>query len=378
MKTASVPEKTDLFLGEKHVGTMAPYRRSLTAFQYSPSWLQDGYAISPFSLPLKPGVQIPRDHTFSGLFGIFAGSLPDGWGRLLTDRMLQQRGIPPETVGPLERLSLVGRGGMGALEYRPAEDLAIRGSTGDLDLLAAECRKILGSEKDGDAAALLSMSGFSGGARPKIILKDSSGEWLVKFPSSRDPENIGQMEYDYNLCARECGIEIPEIRLFPSGNSPGYFGVRRFDRIPSGSGIRKVHMATVSALLEVSHRYPSLDYSSLMALTWQLTRQADQVLRMFRLMCFNIFAHNRDDHSSNFSFLHDGAAWRLAPAYDLTWSSSLGGEHATTVAGEGRNPGMEQILQIARSAGIRETKARQMAEEIREKVMSHLAGYLKN
>ncbi len=379
MKALSRPEKVKVFLKDKHVGTIASYRRSLTIFEYSPSWLTEGFAVSPFSLPLKPGVQIPRDHTFSGLFGIFADSLPDGWGRLLVDRMLKRKGIQPDTVDPLTRLCIVGSSGMGALEYRPAVDLQVQGSPSDLDLIAEECRKVLiGSEKEGDIDTLLGLSGSSGGARPKIILQDGGGEWLVKFPSSRDPENIGQMEYDYNLCARECGIEIPEIRLFSSGNSPGYFGVRRFDRIPSGSGIRKVHMATVSALLEVSHRYPSLDYSSLMALTWQLTRQADQVLRMFRLMCFNIFAHNRDDHSSNFSFLHDGAAWRLAPAYDLTWSSSLGGEHATTVAGEGRNPGMEQILQIARGAGIRETKARQMAEEIREKVMSHLAGYLKN
>ena len=26
--------------------------------------------------------------------------------------------------------------------------------------------------------------------------------------------------------------------------------------------------------------------------------------KMYDLMCFNVFAHNRDDHSKNFSFLY--------------------------------------------------------------------------
>ena len=50
-------------------------------------------------------------------------------------------------------------------------------------------------------------------------------------------------------------------------------------------------MASASALLEVSHRVPSLDYSSLMALTWQLTKKADELLKLYTLMCFNVFAH---------------------------------------------------------------------------------------
>ena len=83
-------------------------------------------------------------------------------------------------------------------------------------------------------------------------------------------------------------------------------------------------MASVSALLETSHRVPSLDYTSLMALTWQLTKSAEELKRMFTLMCFNVFAHNRDDHSKNFSFIFHDGTWRLAPAYDLTYSNSIG------------------------------------------------------
>lgn len=57
-------------------------------------------------------------------------------------------------------------------------------------------------------------------------------------------------------------------------------------------------------------------------------------------MCFNVFAHNRDDHSKNFTYLYNEQEerWMLSPAYDLTYSYSLGGEHATTVHGNGKIP----------------------------------------
>lgn len=66
-------------------------------------------------------------------------------------------------------------------------------------------------------------------------------------------------------------------------------------------------MLSVSALLETSHRVPNLDYNVLMNLTMQLTNDYAEIEKLFRLMCFNVFAHNRDDHSKNFSFLYHTA-----------------------------------------------------------------------
>ena len=65
---------------------------------------------------------------------------------------------------------------------------------------------------------------------------------------------------------------------------------------------------------------------------------------MFRRMCFNVFAHNRDDHSKNFTYLYDDEKdrWSLSPAYDLTYSNTYYGEHTTTVDGNGRNPGRKE------------------------------------
>ena len=75
---------------------------------------------------------------------------------------------------------------------------------------------------------------------------------------------------------------------------------------------------------------------------------------MFRLAIFNLFAHNRDDHAKNFSFLLDESGnWQLTPAYDLTFSQGPRGEHSTTYLGEGRNPRVEHLFRLAEKHNIK-------------------------
>ena len=101
-------DKLEVYYAGKHVGTMAPFRRYLTAFEYSDEWLQSGFSVSPYSLPLTSGVKTAKYDPFDGLFGIFADSLPDGWNRLLVDRMLRKAGEDPGQITQLQRLSIVG------------------------------------------------------------------------------------------------------------------------------------------------------------------------------------------------------------------------------------------------------------------------------
>ena len=128
-------------------------------------------------------------------------------------------------------------------------------------------------------------------------------------------------------------------------------------------------MVSISGLLETSHRLPNLDYNLLMKLTLELTRNYEDIEQLFRLMCFNVFAHNRDDHSKNFSYLYDDnkKEWHLSPAYDLTYSSSLNGEHATTINGEGKNPSLDDILAVAKNIGLSEKSAKNIALDIQAK-----------
>ena len=137
-------------------------------------------------------------------------------------------------------------------------------------------------------------------------------------------------------------------------------------------------MASASALLKTSHRIPNLDYNTLCLLTLQLTKNSSEVEKLFRLMCFNVFSHNRDDHSKNFSWLYDekNSQWILSPAYDLTYSNSISGEHATTISGEGKNPTVENILEVATKNGIKKSKAQEIAESVRETIQKELCEWL--
>ncbi len=353
------------------VGILAETKDGKGAFQYDREWLAEGFSISPFSLPLDNRVFIPKKDVLEGLFGVFADSLPDGWGRLLVDRMLLVSRIAPALVRPIQRLGIVGSGGMGALEYYPEWMHFDEAQRLDFDELSQACRQILREQDSEDLDTLFRLGGSSGGARPKVLILVDHEPWIVKFPSSFDKKTIGEEEYRYMNCAKKCGITVPQVRLFPSAQSKGYFGVKRFDRTDAG----KVHMVTVSGLLETSHRIPNLDYHDLMKLTHLVTRDSRQIEEMYRRMCFNVYAHNRDDHSRNFSFLYDESEkrWKLTPVYDLTYSDSIGGEHATCVDGNGKNPGIAELLMVGTGAGLSKGKARSIAEEIEEIVMEDLS-----
>ena len=85
------------------------------------------------------------------------------------------------------------------------------------------------------------------------------------------------------------------------------------------------------------------------------------------MMCFNEIAHNRDDHSKNFSFLYDESAdkWMMSPAYDLTYSSSVNGEHATTINGNGLNPSDSDIINVGTDSGLEAAWCERTLEEMR-------------
>lgn len=367
-------DRVRVLLAGETVGTLTMSPSRTLAFAYDETWLAHGFSISPISLPLTDGVFIARRDPLNGMFGVFDDSMPDGWGRLLTDRMLRRRGIDPYSLGPLARLSIVGRSGMGALEYEPASTMndGIR-TPPDLDSLAEECLNVLSTDFSNDLDQLFALGGSSGGARPKILTTVDGEEWIIKFPSSVDAPDIGEREYLISNLARTCGLSMPETRLFPSRRCAGYFGVRRFDRMPfENGGISKVHMASAGGLLETSHRTANLDYALLMRLTMRMTDNAKECERLYRLMCFNVFIGNRDDHAKNFSYLYDREtdAWRLSPAYDLTENPGINGEHTTAVNGKGRGITVEDMAGIGMKAGIPRARCMSIVQNMREHIMA--------
>lgn len=351
-------EVLEVFMNRERVGRMALTPQGLCGFEYDAGYLNAGKSISPYYLPLQSGLMMAKRDPFNGSFGVFDDSLPDGWGNLLLDRFLQEQGINPYRLTVLQRLSLIGSTGRGALEYRPDKSITAEDEYINFDRLADEAEKILNSrESEGDVEMLYKYGGSSGGARPKVFAKIDGREWLVKFKATTDPKNVGEQEYNYSLLAVECGIRMPETRLFEGK----YFGVERFDRMSAG----KVHTISAAGLLHADYRIPSLDYSILLKVCLNLTKDMEQVYDLFRQMVFNVVISNRDDHAKNFSFQLIGDEWKLSPAYDLLPSSGFNGYHTTTINGKGE-PAMSDIIAVANEVGL----ARQRTESILDEVQT--------
>lgn len=361
------------------MGRLALQNRKIY-FEYAPSFLESGLELSPFKLPLSPGVKVCEDYPFEGLFGVFNDSLPDGWGRLLLDRKLMKIGINPQLLTPLDRLRYAGSRGLGALFYEPEiSDLSSFNFPNNLDLIAEECFQFQEHDDDQYVDDLFLLNGSSAGTRPKILvalIKDKfdlssnnplskHNDWIIKFRSLVDPKDIGSIEYAYHLMAVEAGLNVPEARLFKSRKCAGYYGVKRFDRDHG----EFLHMHTVSGLLHADHRIPSLDYQTLMKTTLWLTKDVRECEKQFRNAVFNVFSHNRDDHAKNFCFLmHPNGEWKVSPAFDLTFSSGPAGEHCTSVMGEGKNPGTTHLLKLAEAAAIKQQKALEIISQVKHAV----------
>lgn len=346
----------EVFMADKKVGRIALTPDSLCAFEYDADYLSVGDSISPFYLPLKSEVFIAKRTPFKGGFGVFDDSLPDGWGNLILDRYLKSKGINPAQLTVLQRLALIGNTGRGALEYRPDYSESTQDEILNFDQLASDAEKILTTDSDGESLdTLYRYGGSSGGARPKVFVKIDGKEWLVKFRATMDPENIGEIEYKYSLLAKQCDIHMPETRLFEGK----YFGAERFDRTPQG----KIHTVSTAGLLNADYHVPSLDYGDLLQLCHILTKNMEEVYKLFRQMVFNVAIKNRDDHAKNFSFQLIDGEWKFSPAYDLLPSSGFNGFHTTTINNNG-DPTIEDIMAVAAKVSLNKQRSAEIIEEI--------------
>ena len=343
-----------MYHGRK-VGTLSMGNRSTCQFEYDKDWLSNGFSISPLQLPLKAGLFSADYQPFNGNFGVFEDSLPGGYGEYLLRKVLKDSGIDPQGLTPVQWLSIVGSSGMGALCYVPETKLIREDGQRSFDEMQQMALDVLSEKTNDNADMLYFKSGNSGGVRPKCIFSDADGHWLVKFRHTYDPKNIGQLEYDYNKVARQCGIDVPDFKLIEGK----YFAVRRFD---IENDVR-LHIVTASALLNEPITPPKMEYHNLLQLTGYLTQSPKAVEQQFRRMAFNVFAHNMDDHARNFSFICRDGEWSLAPAYDLTNDATLG-EHASTINFKGI-PTDEDMITVGMNIRMSHERCQQIIEEVR-------------
>lgn len=275
-----------------------------------------------------------------------------------------------QQVSVLERLAIVGNRAIGALRFEPAEEDALPDAVLSLRMLADEVAQVQNDESAISLERLqqlMRLGGSPQGARPKVLVNVDAAPWLVKFPATNEHAEVSVIEELYARVARAGGIEMPPSRFFDLGDGRSAFGVQRFDR----KAQQRVPILSLSGLLQADFRLPSLDYSSLLLATARITGNQHEVQKAFSRCVFNVLLHNRDDHARNFAFcMNAQGRWTLSPAFDLTYSNGAGGEHATSIAGHGKNITRAHLLQVAKQGGVDKKTA--------EKTIAHWLNQVQN
>ncbi|MDR2868743.1 MAG: type II toxin-antitoxin system HipA family toxin, partial [Bacteroidales bacterium] len=226
--------------------------------EFYESFGKEGFDIAPLMMPLGDVLRgdkifffpAHRGNTYKGLPGIFADSLPDDYGNSVIDEWFASRNIPIE-ITPLDRLCYVGRRGMGALEYEPANEDATLNESSLIEIthLAALANEVLNHRKNFRTKSreggktftdILKVGTSAGGAKPKAIIafdeqtkEIRSGQvsapagftyWLLKFDGVGDnnlndnPIGIGRIEYAYYKMAIAANIKMSECQLLYDAN----------------------------------------------------------------------------------------------------------------------------------------------------------------
>ena len=383
-----------VLLWGKEVGAVAwDAGRGLASFEYAPSFLREGFEISPLVLPRGPGIfsfpELNRK-TFYGLPGLLADSIPDKFGNALIDLWLTREGRSREDFSPVERLCYIGSRGMGALEFKPAirpresQSVAIEiDKMVELAQFVVDNRaEILVNLKD-DADALdtiIRVGTSAGGARAKALIAWNPGSnevrsgqvppppgfepWIMKFDGVEDrsvgpSKGYGRVEYAYHRMALSAGIGMSPCRLFEE-NGRAHFMTRRFDR---GRNNEKLHMQSLCAMAHFDFNLAgAYSYEQNLSTIQQLNFGYNALTEVYRRMVFNIIARNQDDHTKNVSFLMtDDGSWKLAPAFDVIWAYSSAGpwtnQHQMTVNGKRDDLTKDDLLAVARQYGIKSAAA---------------------
>ncbi len=381
------------------VGVLAQNRQGVF-FQYDESYVRQFGNLSPFTLRADTQLQTAPKQPHQGVHGVFADSLPDGWGMLLQNRVFRQKGVFPAQVTAMDRLAFVGDHGMGCLSFLPASEFSSElCSEFDLATLGLEAQTLfdqsLSDYKEHDdldghtqqVLAALVAGGSSGGARPKtqIYIQSSNTKhcrtfaqpgdeaWLVKFTSKNlalgHEEGLCEAVYLQMASYAKCQPPIWQLIEAPeSSGAKAWLALKRFDYVPNKQGAGRLHLHSACGLLDADFRSPSLDYVDLIKASRQLCKSPAVGQLQFRRAIFNLLAANQDDHSKNWAFLQaDDGQWQPAPFYDVTYSPHPFNEHATAFGGYGKAPPLKVMQKLAASAGFANwSDAKQCIQEVAE------------
>lgn len=116
-----------IWLWDQVVGYLSwDEHKRCSTFVFEEQFLKNGWDVAPLWCSIhSPSALVPRrgntDRLYAGLPPFVADSLPDRWGNRVFEAWAKRNGINSRKLNPLDRLSFIGKRGMGALEYQPAQ-----------------------------------------------------------------------------------------------------------------------------------------------------------------------------------------------------------------------------------------------------------------
>lgn len=230
------------------------------SFEYEQNWLENGAMLLDPDLQLYQGRQYVNDD--KNIFGVFADSCPDRWGRKLMKRREELRArkaeVKPQKL--LESDYLLGvydEARMGGLRFKTNTDGEFLSS--DKEYATPPWTSLRELEQasiafENDTVGLgekwlkqlLAPGSSLGGARPKASVMAPDGSlWIAKFPSKHDDFNSGAWEMVAHDLAAMCGLCVPQAKALQLSKLGTTFLVKRFDR----NGQERVHFSSAMTML---------------------------------------------------------------------------------------------------------------------------------
>ncbi len=386
-------ESLKIILWNEEVGRLFwDTRKKRSYFEYDPHFLKRGLDIAPIVAPIggiksMMPIYAESEPLYQKLPAFLADSLPDSWGNQLFECWIKENKIPRYSITPLDKLSFIGKRGMGAFEFEPSSSKSLKKEKLNIESLANLAQKIYSQrekvhilpDESMTLQSLVTVGTSAGGKGPKAIVAinqeipdiRSGGVtniqgyeyYIIKFGDSE--RFTSEIEMTYYEMAKNAGISMMDSRLFEVEGQK-HFLTKRFDRVNG----EKLYTQTLAAL------NPEADsYEKLLWTCRKMNLSEKDGEEVFRRMVFNILSNNTDDHNKNFSFIMDkDGRWRLAPAYDMTFILGRGGfqgeeQHCLMIGGKLQEICKDDVYNLAQENGIRR------ADSIIEKVINAISSF---
>lgn len=306
--------------------------KEFCSFEYDPEWLREDAAMLDPDLQLYRGRQYLNDD--KNIFGVFADSCPDRWGRLLMNRReairARESAEKPRKLQESDYLlGVFDEGRMGGIRFKTEQEgpflsddrsyatppwTALR----ELEAAALAFESDDSGQDEKWLRQLLAPGSSLGGARPKASVVAPDGTlWIAKFPSRHDEWDTGAWEMTVHDLAVLCGLHVPEAKIEKFSKNGSTYLVKRFDR----KGGQRIHFSSAMTMLGKKDGADASSGGSYLELVSFLRANGSEVGKdleeLWKRIVFSMAVSNTDDHFRNHGFLLKEKGWVLSPMYDV-------------------------------------------------------------